>query len=76
MSLCYCYKDYFSNLCDEKDGSNQVFIQGRYYKYLGASEMRGEYNKIVGFGKLENWQKYFLTPSQDRERKINEILEN
>ena len=50
-----------------------MFYSGSYYKHKGFNEMTdGSY--IVSFGSLNNLSKYFLTPEEDRDRKIKEIL--
>ena len=65
--MCYCHKDYKAT-----DGFI-TFEAGKYYEHLGAREMRsGE--KIVAFGKLDNWKVYFLEPQEDRERKLKELI--
>lgn len=59
--MLYCYKSYSKN-------ANIMFYSGK-----GFNEMTdGSY--IVSFGSLNNLSKYFLTPEEDRDRKIKEIL--
>ena len=66
--MCLCVKNYYNM----KDISI-VFHKGKYYEHKGAREMLGENNKIVAFGKLDNWKLYFEEPSETRNRKLNEI---
>lgn len=65
--MCYCHTS-----CVSEDGWIS-FESGKYYQHLGAREMKNG-QKIVAFGKLENWKKYFLEPVEDRERKIKELI--
>jgi hypothetical protein len=63
--MCYCHTSYITDWIK--------FESGKYYQHLGAREMKsGE--KIMGFGKLENWTKYFLEPVEDRQRKLKELI--
>lgn len=65
--MCYCHTSYIT-----EDGWVR-FEAGKYYQHLGGREMKsGE--KIVGFGKLKNWTKYFLEPVEDRQRKLKELI--
>lgn len=65
---CLCIKTYY----DMRD-ITIIFYKGRHYNHLGAREMLGEGNMIVGFGKLDNWKEYFEEPSDTRERKLTEL---
>jgi hypothetical protein len=77
--MCYCYNDYRyvsysmyvgGGRSEETINDYLYFKAGNYYEHLGAREMKNENGKIVGFGKLENWKKYFLEPHEDRDRKL------
>lgn len=66
--MCLCVKTYY----DMREISI-IFYKGRRYKHLGAREMLGENNKIVAFGKLDNWKEYFEEPQETRDRKLTEL---
>ena len=66
---CYCYNDYYHN-------GYHFFIKGEYYNHIGAREMATQSGITVGFGTLRNWKLYFLEPVEDRDRKINAILDD
>lgn len=66
--MCLCIKTHY-NMRD----FSITFYKGRHYKHLGAREMLGENNKIVAFGKLDNWKEYFEEPQETRDRKLTEL---
>lgn len=66
--MCLCVNTYY-----DRNTFEVVFQKGKYYKHLGAREMLGENNKIVAFGKLDNWKEYFEEPQETRDRKLTEL---